>query len=236
MTRIRHAAVLLLLLVVALQAPALAQFGDPHTQVTVVLESKEVKPGEPVRGIFHLKMEDGWHTYWKNAGDVGLPTEAKWTLPTGWKAGPLLFPAPHYLETSGLISYAYEDEVSLAFELTPEPTATAPGPLEVAVNLSWLECEKSCVPASADLKFGFAVGAATVEGEGAAQVKAAFEALPKPRTDIQASLDGPSAMLLHIPADIGGPEASFRFFPDSMTQIAGGAPQEVVSEEGARYL
>jgi hypothetical protein len=32
-----------------------------------------------------LAHEPDWHTYWKNAGDSGLPTELQWQLPSGWR-------------------------------------------------------------------------------------------------------------------------------------------------------
>ena len=34
-----------------------------------------------------LKPEDGWHVYWRNPGDSGLPTQLSWTgLPEGAQA------------------------------------------------------------------------------------------------------------------------------------------------------
>jgi thiol:disulfide interchange protein DsbD len=216
---------LLLLFLAAAPSPA-QSLGNPHTAVTVILEKTQVGPGEPLRGVFHMEMQDGWHTYWKNAGDVGLPTEVAWTLPEGWKAAPLMFPAPHYLDTSGLISYAYEDSVDLPFELQPEPEASPQGAQEVVAKLSWLECQDSCVPGDADLMFGFSAGATSIEGPEADRVKTAFEALPKPRNDIGAHREG-KALLLHLPASLGSPGDNFRFFPDSAGQVTPGAPQEL---------
>ena len=231
----RSAPLYLLLLLILLSSPAPAQFGKPHTTATVVLEKTQVTPGQDVRGIFHLKMDGNWHTYWKNAGDVGLPTEVTWTLPEGWKAEPLLWPAPHYLETAGLVSYAYEHEVSLPFILKP-PADVSAGPLEVKAKLSWLECEEMCVPGDADLMFGFSVAATSSDGPGATQVKEAFAALPVARDDIKASKDG-STFLLHLPDSLGSPDSTFRFFPDTATQINAAARQELVKEsDGARAL
>ena len=70
-----------------------------------------------MRGAIRLTMEEPWHTYWQHPGDVGLPSKVFWERPSGWSAGSLQFPAPHYIETAGLISYAYEKEVLLPFEL-----------------------------------------------------------------------------------------------------------------------
>jgi thiol:disulfide interchange protein DsbD len=232
----RIAPLLLLSCLLALAGPVAAQLGgDPHTKATIVLEKTTVTAGQPVQGILHLKMDDHWHTYWKNAGDVGLPTEVAWTLPQGWTAEPLLWPAPQYLDTAGLISYAYEHEVSLPFVLKP-PSDVADGPVQVKADVSWLECEEACVPGEAELTFGFSVGAASTDSPEAARVKAAFEALPKPRDDIAASKEG-TTLLLHLPADLGPADAAVRFFPDSEMQISLSAPQELVKDaDGSRTL
>lgn len=221
---LRRVAPLFLILMVLLATPVLAKFGDPHTKASVLLEKTTVKPGEPIRGVFHLEMEPGWHTYWKYAGDNGLATEVAWTLPEGWKAEPLLWPLPEYIELSGMGSYAYEHEVNLPFILRP-PGNAADGAQEVVAKLSWLECQDSCVPGDAELMFGFSVGAASVDGADAAVVADAFATLPTSRDDIAASKDGVN-LQLHIPAALGGEGATFRFFPDQGLIIAAASPQQ----------
>ena len=42
-----------------------------------------------------LKLDEGWHTYWKNPGDAGSPTKIEWQLPTGISAGEIQWPLPH---------------------------------------------------------------------------------------------------------------------------------------------
>jgi thiol:disulfide interchange protein DsbD len=209
--------------------------GKSNTTASIVLEQSSVAAGQPVRGVLHLQMEGAWHTYWKNAGDVGLATEVAWTLPEGWKADPLLWPAPHYLETSGLVSYAYEHQVDLPFILRP-PADVAMGPVEATAKVSWLECDQACIPGDAELKLSFVVASSSVDGPGAAQVKAAFSSLPKARSDIKASKDG-SYWLLHLPSNLAPEGATFRFFPDTPGQITMIAPQELVKgEDGSRTL
>src|SRR5437763_480693 len=77
-----------------------------------------------------LRMAPGWHTYWKNPGDSGLPTRSHWTLPEGWKAGEMQLPYPHHLPIGPLMNYGYEDEVVLLVEVTPKAGA-ANGPYPV---------------------------------------------------------------------------------------------------------
>ncbi len=220
-----------------LLSPVVAQmFGDPHTKVQIMVEKSVLGPGESLRGVFHMTMEDGWHTYWKNAGDVGLPTEVNWKLPEGWTAEPLMWPAPEYLDTSGLISYAYEHQVSIPFVLKP-PTTPAPEGLQtMKATLSWLECQEACIPGEAELVFSVEVGTSPTEGPEATKVREAFEALPTERDDILVSRDG-QFLKLHIPAELGGPESTFRFFPAAAEMIQASAPQELLTDEtGARSL
>jgi thiol:disulfide interchange protein len=223
---------LLLLLMVSSWA---LPFSDNKTTASILLEHSTVAQGQPVRGTIHLEMADKWHTYWKNAGDTGLATEVNWTLPAGWQAEPLLWPAPHYLEIAGLVSYAYENQVDLPFLLRPPADAPA-GPVELKAKVSWLECEEVCVPGEAELDFTVSLGASSVDGPAATAVREAFDKLPKPRTDITASRQE-GAILLHLPADLGPAEASVRFFPDSPMQIDMAAAQELVKgDDGTRTL
>ncbi len=64
-----------------------------------------------------LSMEKGWHTYWRNPGDSGLPTTLEWKLPAGVEAGPIEWPAPHVLPAGPLVNYGYDGEVLLLVEL-----------------------------------------------------------------------------------------------------------------------
>jgi hypothetical protein len=48
----------------------------------------------PVWVGLQLAHQPEWHTYWKNAGDSGLPTQLQWTLPPGVSAGDIAWPVP----------------------------------------------------------------------------------------------------------------------------------------------
>ena len=45
-----------------------------------------------------MRPAPGWHGYWLNPGDAGLPMDVKWQLPTGFSAGPLRYPVPTRLD------------------------------------------------------------------------------------------------------------------------------------------
>ena len=136
---------------------ALAQAGLPslggaslaahHTQVTLVLSADIARPGDTIWAGVDMKMEPGWHTYWKNPGAAGLATKIEWQLPPGVTAGEIQWPLPEKLPPIEVTTYGYENEVMLLVPITLGTNLPA-GPLDLKVNVSWLECKEVCIPAS----------------------------------------------------------------------------------------
>ena len=98
----------------ALAAPVKTE----HVEAELVAERTALVPGKPITVALRLKMAEGWHTYWRNPGDSGLPTTLAWKLPDGVGVGAIQWPAPHALPTGPLVNYGYEGEVLLLTGLT----------------------------------------------------------------------------------------------------------------------
>src|SRR3954465_2598362 len=147
----------LILFLLLLTAPALAQ-PEPGAKVhaRLVAEDKGLAPGGTVTVALEEKIAPGWHTYWKNPGDAGAPTEIEWTLPPGWKAGPIQWPRPKRLPVGPLMDYGYEGTPWLLTTLTAP--ADASGTVTVKAQASWLVCEKICIPEDATVILNLAVG------------------------------------------------------------------------------
>src|ERR1700744_4866023 len=111
------AAALLLLAPAAAHAAAVK---SEHMTAELVAQGEAV-PGGDTYVAFDQKMEPGWHTYWRNSGDAGMPTTIVWTLPSGWKAGDIVWPAPAKLPDGPLMGFGYEGEILLPLA----PTAAA---------------------------------------------------------------------------------------------------------------
>src|SRR2546423_5650470 len=104
-------------------------------------------------------MVPNWHTYWKFPGDAGIPTEIKWKLPEGWKAGEIQWPIPLKLDEPGDIQiYGYHEEVLLMREITP-PASLKDSSVQLPAEANWLVCENICIPGSASLKLDLPVAA-----------------------------------------------------------------------------
>ena len=138
--------------------PARAQTyeGRELVQAKLLANVTAVVPGKPFTVGLLLHMVPNWHTYWKFPGDAGIPTEIKWKLPEGWKAGEIQWPIPLKLNEPGDIQiYGYHDEVLLMQEITP-PASLKDSSVQLAADANWLVCEKICIPGSAKLETGSA--------------------------------------------------------------------------------
>ena len=93
-------------------------FARHHTQVKLLLSADATKPGETILAGVQMKMDPGWHTYWKNPGDAGSATKIEWTLPPGVSAGEIQWPLPEKIPPADVTTYGYQDEVVLIVPLT----------------------------------------------------------------------------------------------------------------------
>src|SRR5947208_16323071 len=84
---------------------AAAPVKTEHVEAELVSEKTAIAPGEPLTVALLLRMERGWHTYWQNPGDSGLPTKLDWNLPSGVSAGAIQWPAPRALPVGPLGNY-----------------------------------------------------------------------------------------------------------------------------------
>ncbi len=120
-----------------------------HAEVELIPEKLSLKPGQDIEVAVRIKMEDGWHIYWKNPGDSGLPTEVQWQLPEQFQAGPLLWPYPEREDVSPLATYVLKDQIFL-FSRIKIPDALKIGDkISLNAEVKWLACELQCVPGKA---------------------------------------------------------------------------------------
>jgi len=168
--------VFLLLAVLLTAVPAFAQDGGPKVHARLVAEDKAVAPGGTVTVALEEKIAAGWHTYWKNPGDAGAPTAIQWTLPPGWKAGAIQWPRPKRLPVGPLMDYGYEGTPWLLSALTAPADAT--GTVTIKAAVSWLVCEKICIPEDTTLTLTLAVGQQQADPAVAKDFAAARALLP----------------------------------------------------------
>ncbi|BDR07063.1 thioredoxin family protein [Comamonas thiooxydans] len=125
----------------------------PRVRAELVAQAPEgIAAGQSFWLGLKLAHEPDWHTYWKNAGDSGLPTELQWQLPSGLSAGSIDWPTPHALRVGPLVNYGYENTVLLPIpvKVASDFKAPASGMVEVHLSASWLICRVECIPESGE--------------------------------------------------------------------------------------
>lgn len=150
-----------------------------HTQAQLVLANESARPGDTVLAGVHLKMEPGWHTYWKNPGAAGQATKIEWQLPPGVTAGEIQWPLPEKMPPIDVTTYAYEKEVMLLVPLKLAPEVK-PGPLDLKAKVSWLECKEQCIPAGGNVEATLNVGSETKQSADAALIDSWKQKVPTP--------------------------------------------------------
>jgi thiol:disulfide interchange protein/DsbC/DsbD-like thiol-disulfide interchange protein len=131
-----------------------------HTRASLLLQADTVKPGDTVLASVLLRMDSGWHTYWKNSGASGLPTRIAWKLPPSITAGDIQWPLPEKLPEQELTTYIYRNEALLLVPLTVGTNADL-GVVSLEAEVSWLECDVQCVQGSAQVRANMTIGLGT---------------------------------------------------------------------------
>ncbi len=177
----RRFAFLLLAGLFAAASPAVAQIDSlPKVHARLIAERDSVVPGSTVTVALEQKIRPSWHTYWRNPGDAGAPTEIQWTLPAGWHADPIEWPFPARLPVPPFMNYGYEGTVWLLTKLHI-PADAQKGDITLNAAVDWLVCSKEvCVPEDAKLKLPLHIGGPQllVDREVNAQFTAARAKLP----------------------------------------------------------
>ncbi|HSV34772.1 MAG TPA: thioredoxin family protein [Ramlibacter sp.] len=191
-----------------------------------------VEPGKPVWVGLQLAHQPEWHTYWKNSGDSGLPTQLQWTLPRGVEAGDIAWPLPKKIPIGNLANYGYENTVLLPVPLTISPDfkpSLLGSDLEIKLKASWLVCKKECIPEEGE--FALKIPARSTTALNGAAFDAAFKAQPRPVlagtrgivTESHVRVEG-NALELSVqglPTQVRG--RALEFFPETPEVIETGA-------------
>ena len=164
---------LLLLLFLLFLLPA----GAPARGIEPALVAEgPAPPGGEVELAVRMRPAPGWHGYWLNPGDAGLPMTLDWVLPAGFSAGPLRYPVPTRLMVAGLMNYVFERDYAVLVRL--KVPMDAKGVIPIRANARWLACtDKICVPEQGQLALDLPVGSGTPDR---AEFDAWRKGLPQP--------------------------------------------------------
>ena len=214
----------LLLLLLMVAAPAVAQPmpapGTTAIRPELVVEKAAVPDGEVDLAIL-MRTSPGWHGYWLNPGDAGLPMTIEWNLPPGWSVGPMRYPVPVKLLVAGIVNYVYEKDYAVLLRLRAPAGLTGSHP--ISAKMRWLACtDKVCVPEKGDVSLSIPTG-------GMASPDTRFNewrrGLPRPlATPARFEING-DKLRLAIPLPASATIGELYFFPAEDGPIDYAAPQ-----------
>lgn len=196
---------------------AFGQQNDRRAEVRLIADQVQVAPGSTFYAGLQMDMDPGWHVYWRNAGDAGLPPRLileDGSTVSADALGEFLWPLPSLLPISEgqIMDYGYKDRVVFAFPVTVP--ADASGTLRIEAEADYLICESICIPETADVSLSLPIGqpaedraGGSLIGEWIAKVPTAFAGEAAIKAD-----EAPWQLSLRQP---GGFEdgAQIRFFP-----------------------
>jgi len=220
----------LVTLLTALLAPATAAMAasppvqTDHLQSRLVSEATAAVPGTRLTLGFLLEHDPHWHTYWRNPGDSGLPTELELTLPDGIKAEPIAWPYPQRFELSDIVNFGYGERRLIPVSIMV-PADYAAKSLPVRASANWLICEVECIPGKAEYALELPVApTADVDSRWADDFAAALADLPRAAlATLAVAEDADAITLTLVGLDAAAAPAQWQWFPETQEIVANGA-------------
>ena len=167
-------------------AAAQASAQTRHSKVALVSEHASLpNDGGTITVGLRLEPDRGWHAYWTNPGDAGLPATLRWTLPDGFAAGEPRYPTPHVIPFGDLVTYGFDEPILLLVDIEVPAGLTASS-VALAAKARWVVCDDElCVPDQASLALTLPVG------DGGAH-PASAETFAAARAKLPATVDWPA--------------------------------------------
>jgi thiol:disulfide interchange protein DsbD len=202
---------------------------DRPVEVELVTATDAVVPGETTWVAVRLKPNDGWHTYWRYAGDVGSAPSVVWKLPSGWNAGSISWPTPHRISSPPLASYGYERELFLATPIEVPRSARLGSTVHIGGRITWVVCDVECIADDVDLSISRTVASnAAVDSSVMNAIVDERQRMPLPQSGwtASASVDASDIVLFARPpsGEKPGQNVPVDFFVDSAGVINHAAP------------
>ncbi|WP_442000086.1 protein-disulfide reductase DsbD domain-containing protein [Microvirga sp. 2TAF3] len=103
--------------------------------------------GQWLSGI-EIALDPGFKTYWRSAGDSGLPPRFDWSGSDNVASADIKWPAPSRHEDAGGAAYVYHDRVILPVLVKPMDETK---PIKLSLSVDYGVCKDICIPAHADI-------------------------------------------------------------------------------------
>ncbi len=129
--------------------------GDDLVKVDLHADIATFLPGQDLTLAVAYDVRPGWHIYWRNSGDSGMPPELSVKAPAGILVGEVLYPRPEIFQKkqgdSTETTFGYRGKVCLLIPLRITESF-ALSQIDLSIELEWLVCKSICLLGSKQLK------------------------------------------------------------------------------------
>tara|TARA_B100001059_G_scaffold93153_1_gene92316 strand:+ start:55682 stop:57736 length:2055 start_codon:yes stop_codon:yes gene_type:complete len=218
----------------SLQAKSSGWQQAKHIKAELVSEYSVVTPGQTFAMLLHFEPDPGWHTYWQNPGDSGLPTIISWQLPGTMQAGEIQWPTPQAFVIPPLVNYGFAGQTLLLSDLTL-PADYAQDTVTIQADVDWLVCEEVCIPADASFELTLPVASQSELAVSQQPLFSSARASLPITTDILGdyAISG-GAFSAQLSAAL--PQPPVAFFVAGGELVDHAASQQIITQEGSVLL
>ncbi len=180
---------------------AIAATSEPFSTNAVIARLISVQDGVPpgaetLSAGLDLTLSEGWKTYWRSPGEVGIPPRIDWSGSENVAGVEMLWPAPERFTAFGIENFGYKDNVVFPLRVT----LGRPGePAHLAGAVKLLICSEVCIPETFDLALALPSGS-KIDADSASQISTFLSRVPAEGgqakvTDAVASIDAKRTIL-----------------------------------------
>ncbi|GIT89686.1 suppressor for copper-sensitivity B [Jannaschia pagri] len=227
---------LLFLCALLLAGPSVAATSDPVATQTLSARLLSATDGvgtgtTVVSAGLQVDLAEGWKTYWRSPGEVGLPPQISWEGSENIADVALSYPAPERFTAFDIENFGYGDQVVFPLTLSlADPGQAA----RLTLRADLLVCAEVCIPETVDLTLDLPQGGAP-DPESAALLSDWIARVPVAETDAGLSVErvhlGQEALTLALRAD--PPLQTPDIFPEQGAYAAFGAPEVRLADGGS---
>lgn len=153
---------------------------DNYSAIRLVAGAN-ISGADNLRAGIEIKMQPGWHTYWRYPGDSGVPPRFNFAGSDNLASANVQFPAPHaFTDEAGTI-IGYKGNVIFPVRIVPRQKDK---PVVLRAKIDYAVCEKLCVPAEARVELTLPPAGGAVN----AALDAAEARVPRPVSAAAAGL------------------------------------------------
>lgn len=133
--------------------------GGDAVKARLISERVRLVPGQEAWLGVTFEIRPKWHLYWNGLNETGGPPEVALTLPAGFTAGKIVWPAPmRHVLGGDILDHIYEKRVTLLIPVRVPASAEPGSTARFQAALTWMVCEEVCVLGETSVSLGLPVG------------------------------------------------------------------------------